>query len=251
MLPAATIASLSALLATALSPSLQGRRLLAADFDVPRREAHGSGLPLAIDVRGGDSPEIVFDLERLHALPPGEAAAEYARALARAEIAAPIPLVEAEQASRQWTAQVLVEAAVTDGALSKALRLAESRPARSAPVLADAASFVARFERDPKEAYWAVESSKELPPETERLTDVEDQFALRAAEIRALPEPPAGPYGVLSSRRYPGALVRACFRLRAPGTLERLREALGSYDTVGLVPFAESIKRWRKSLLPR
>lgn len=244
MLPAA------ALLAAALSPSLQGRRLLAADFDVPRREAHGSGLPLAIDVRGGASPEIVFDLERVPALPPGEAAAEYARALARAEIAAPIPLVEAEQASRQWTAQVLVEASLQDAALSKELRGAELKPSRSAPVLGEAASFAARFERDPKEAYWSVESGP-LPRETARLTDVEDQFALRAAAIRALPEPPADPYGVLSGRRYPAALARACFRLRAPGVLERLREALGSYDSVDVAPFDEAIKRWRKSLLPR
>ncbi|HXT00051.1 MAG TPA: hypothetical protein VN915_05215 [Elusimicrobiota bacterium] len=243
MIPAA------ALLAAALSPSLQGRRLLAADFDVPRREARVSGLPLAIDVRGGASPEIVFDLERVPGLPPGEAAAEYARALAAAEIAAPIPLVEAEQASLQWTSQVLVEAALSDAKLSKALREAERKPSRSSPILGEAAAFAARFERDPKEAYWGVESAQ--APETGRLTDVEDQFALRAAEIRALPEPPSGPYGVLSSRRYPGALVRACFRLRAPGTLERLREALGAYDTVGVVPFADSIKRWRKSLLPR
>jgi len=245
MIPAA------ALLATALSPSLQGRRLLAADFDVPRREAHASGLPRAIDVRGGASPEIVFDLERLPSLPPGEAAAEYARALAEAEIAAPIPLVEAEQAARQWTAQILVEASLQDAALSKALREAELKPSRAAPVLAEAAAFAARFEREPKEAYWSVESSGALRLGAARLTDVEDQFALRAAEIRALEAAPAGPYGVLGSRRYPAALVRACFRLRAPGTLERLREALGSYDTVGVVPFAESIKRWRKSLLPR
>lgn len=245
MLPAA------ALLAAALSPSLTGRRLLAADFDVPRREAHGSGLPLAIDERGGASPEIVFDLTRVPGLPSGEAAAEYARALARAEIAAPIPLVEAEQASRQWTAQVLVEAAAESPALSKPLREAELKPARSAPVLGEAAAFLVRFERGPREAYWAVESDPGLPPGTARLTDVEDQFALRAAEIRALPEAPAGPYGVLSGRRYPAALIRAAYRLRAPGVLERLREALGAYDTVGVAPFHEAVKRWRKSLLPR
>src|SRR6185312_10756596 len=174
--------------------------------------------------------------------------AEYARALAEAEIAAPIPLVEAEQAARQWTAQVLVEAAASDAALSKALRGAELKPSRSAPVLAGAAAFAARFERDPKDAYWSVESSSGA---LSRLTDIEDQFALRAAELRALSEPPADPYGVLSGRRYPAALVRACWRLRAPGVLERLREALGSYDTVGVVPFAESIKRWRKSLVAR
>jgi hypothetical protein len=218
---------------------------------VPRLEAHASGLPLAVDERGGASPEIVADLERLAALPPAEAEAEYARALARAAIAAPVPLVEAEQAERQWTAQVLLEAALENPALSQALRAAELKPAPAAPVLRRAAVFLADFERDPKAAYWAVESGAGLPPETARLTDVEDQFALRAAEIRALPQAPAGPYGVLSGRRYPGKLVRAAWRLRAPGTLERLREALGAYDSVGVAPFGESIKRWRKSLLPR
>ena len=245
MLPAA------ALLAAALSPSPTARRLLAADFDVPRRESHGSGLPLAIDERGGVSPEIIFDLERLRGLPAGEAEAEYARALALAELAAPVPLVEAEQAARQWTAQILVEAAMENAALSKALNSVETRPYPAFVALGRASAFLVRFERDPREAYWSVESDPALPKEAVRLTDVEDQFALRAAEIRALPEPPADPYGVVSGRRYPAVLIRAAWRLRAPGAIERLRESLGSYDSVGVVPFADAIKRWRKSLLPR
>jgi hypothetical protein len=122
MIPAA------ALLAAALSPSFTARRLLAADFGVPRREAEVSGLPYAVDERGGASPEIVFDATRLRALPPGEAEAEYARALALAAIAAPVPLVEAEQAGRQWTAAALVEAAAEDPKLSNDLRAAELRP---------------------------------------------------------------------------------------------------------------------------
>lgn len=243
MLPAA------ALLAAALAPSLTARRLLAADADVPRREARASGLPLAVDERGGASPEIVFDPERLPGLPPGEAEAEYALALARAAIAAPVPLVEAEQAARQWTAQVLVETAAEDAAFSKALRAVELRPYPAFVVLIRSAAFIERFERDPNEAYWSVESG--LPPEAARLTDLEDLFALRAAEIRALPQPPAGPYGELANRRYLGTLVRAAYRLRAPGELERLREALGAYDTVGVAPLDAAIRRWRKSLLPR
>ena len=240
----------AALLASALSPSLTARRLLAADFDVPRREAHGSGLPLAVDERGGASPEIVFDLERLARLPPGEAEAEYARALARAEIAAPVPLVEAEQAERQWTAQVLVEAAAEDAKLSQSLSAAERKPDSKAVVLNRAAVFVVQFERDPNGAYAAVESGAP-PREAVRLTDLEDLLVLRAAEIRALTEPPDGPYAALGGRRYPGPLVRAAYRLRAPGTLERLREALGAFDTVGVVPLQEAIKRWRRALLPR
>ncbi len=245
MLPAA------AALAAALSPSLTARRLLAADFDVPRREAHGSPLPRAVDERGGDRPVIVFDLERLPELPPGEAEAEYARVLALAAIAAPVPLVEAEQAARQWTAQILVETAPEDAALSRELRSAEMAPRPSAPVLAGAAVFIDQFERGPNDAYWAVESGAGLPRETVALTALEDLFALRAADVRALKEAPAGAYFTLGGRRYPGPLARAAFVLRAPGELERLREALGAYDTVGVVPFADAIKRWRRALLPR
>lgn len=76
-------------------------------------------------------------------------------------------------------------------------------------------------------------------------------FALRAADVRALKEPPGGPYATLGPRRYPGPLVRAAYVLRAPGTLERLREALGAFDTVGVEPFRGAIKDWRRSLLPR
>ncbi|MBI3566259.1 MAG: hypothetical protein HY079_13770, partial [Elusimicrobia bacterium] len=101
-----------------LSVSAAARRLLLAVEAVPRRETRESGLPLAVDERGGAKPEIVADLLRLDDLPPGEAEAEYARALARAAIAAPLPLIEAEQACRQWTAQVLVEAAAEDPGLS-------------------------------------------------------------------------------------------------------------------------------------
>ncbi len=239
------------LLAAALSPSVTARRLLAADESVPRIEARASGLPLAVDERGGAAPEIVVDLERLPGLPPGEAQAEYARALARAAIAAPLPLVEAEQASRQWTAQVLVEAAVSDAGLSRELRAAGVRPDPAAPVLGGAADFLARFERDPQEAYLSVESGRGLAREAVRLTDLEDLLALRAAEVRALPYPPDGAYAFLGGRRYPGPLVRAAFRLRAPGVLERLRESLGAFDTVGVVPLREAVARWRRALLAR
>ena len=238
-------------LTAALSPSATGRRLLAACADVPVREAHGSGLPLAVDVRGGATPEIVIDLERLPHLPPGEADAEYARALARASIAAPVPLVEEEQAERQWAAQVILELAADDEGLSKALHGAELKPAAAAVVLDRSAVFLDQFERDPYEAYWAVESGAGLPREAARLTALEDMFSLRAADIRALKEAPSGAYVPLGGRRYPGTLARAAYRLREPGSLEKLREALGAFDTVGVVPFSDAIKRWRRALLSR
>jgi hypothetical protein len=242
----------AARLEAGLSSSAQARRLLVADGDVPRRETHASGLPLAVDERGGESPEIVVDLERLGDLPPGEAAAEYARALARAAVAAPIPLVEAEQASRQWTVQVLVEAAVEDPALSSALRAAELKPAPArGSVLDRAARDLALFERSPDAFYADVESGGVLPREAVRLTALEDLFALRAVEIRALREAPDGPYGELSGRRYPGPVLRAAFLLRAPGALARLREALGAYDSVGVAPLRAALARRRRLLLSR
>jgi hypothetical protein len=235
----------AAFLEDSVSPSAAARRLLAADADVARTEAHASGLPLAVDERGGDAPEIVVDLARLRRLPPHEAEAEYARALALAAIAAPTPLVETEQAARQWTAQVLLEAAAENAELSRALHAAETKPARGAPVFDLAAVFLAEFERDPREAYWSVEEG--LPRESVRLTDLEDLLALRAADVRALKEPPDRAYASFGGRRYPAALVRAAFRLRAPGALERLREALSSYDTVGVEPLQNEIFRWHRS----
>jgi hypothetical protein len=241
----------AAALAAALSPSLAARRLLAADATVPRVEVRASGLPFAVDERGASAPEIVVDPGRLGGLPPGEAAAEYARALARAAIAAPVPLVEAEQAERQWTAQILAELSVEDAGLSKALRAAELRPDPAAPVLGRAAAFLVRFESDPGEAWWGVESGGGLPREAVRLTDLEDLLALRAADVRVLKEPPEGAYALLGGRRYPGGLVRAAYRLRAPGALERLREALGAFDTVGVAPLREALARRRRALLAR
>jgi hypothetical protein len=76
-------------------------------------------------------------------------------------------------------------------------------------------------------------------------------FALRAADVRALKALPPGPYCVLAGRRYPGALARAAYLLRAPGELERLREALGAFDTVGVAPLQAAAARWRRSRLPR
>jgi hypothetical protein len=238
-------------LEAALSASVTARRLLVADAEVPRREAHASGLPLAVDERGGEAPEIVVDLERVGDLPPGEAEAEYARALARAAIAAPVPLIEAEQASRQWTAQIILEAAVSDAVLSKALSAAESAPSARAPALSRAAAFVVRFEREPGSAWRSVESGGGVPGDASSLTELEDLFALHAADIRALKEPPSEEYASFGVRRYPGALVRAAYRLRAPGALERLREALGAYDSVGVESLKNAIFRWRRSLLPR
>ena len=232
-----------------LSSSPTARRLLLAAGDAPRREAHASGLPLAVDARGDAKPEIVVDLRRLRDLPSGEAEAEYAGALARAAVAAPIPTIEAEQACRLWTAQILVEMALQDPALSGALRAAQAKPVPGAVSLNRAAAFLSAFEKSPADAYWLVETG--LAGGAARFSDVEELFVLHGAEIRAMTAEPEGPYGTLAGRRYPAALVRAAFRLRGPGAIERLREALGAYDVVGAAALHESDVRWRRSLSPR
>lgn len=229
-----------------LSAAAAGRRLLLAAGDAPRREARKSGLPLAVDERGGPKPEIVLDLDRLGELPPGEPEAEYALALCRASIAAPLPLVDVEQACLLRTAEILVQLAPADIALSQALKAVEEKPAPAAPALGRAGAFLAQFELGPERAYWLVESGA-LPREAVRLTDVEDLFTLHAADLRALKSPPDDPYGVLAGRRYPARLVRAAYQLRAPGELERLREALGSFDVVGAESLRLSLLAWRRS----
>ncbi len=229
-----------------VSVSVTARRLLSVAAEVPRREAHESGLPLAIDVRGTEHPEIVIDLERIGDLPTGEPEAQYARALSRAAIAAPIALIEAEQAARQWAAQILVEAAVGDVELSRALRAAEMAPVIAAPELSRCAQFLTRFEKDPEAAWWVIENGGVAPREAVRLTAVEDLFALRAAAIRALTAPPEGPYVELGGRRYLGSLARAAYRLRAPGAIEAARESLGAFDTIGVPSLRYALIQWRQ-----
>ncbi len=238
-----------ALLEARLSVSAAARRLLVAAAASSRRETHDSGLPLAVDARGGPKPEIVVDLGRLSGLPPGEAEAEYARALARAAISAPIPLIEAEQAGRQWTAQVVVELASEDAALSKALRAAQAGPVPGAPEFQRAARFLAAFEKSPAAAWAAVES--EGPPRAAvRLVELEDLYALHAAELGELNFPSEDPYVVLGGRRYPARLARAALSLREPGALSAARESLGAFDTVGVRSLKDSLARWRRISSP-
>lgn len=230
----------------ALSTSESARRLLVAVGAATRREVHAAGLSSAVEVRGGARPEIVLDLVKVAGLPAAEFEAQYALALARASIAAPVPLIEAEQAAWQWAAQVLVECAAEDPALSAVLARAQLKPEPDSPVLSRAAGYLTLFEREPKDFYWAVESGGGLPREAVRLTDLEDLFALRAREIAALERAPQGVYGELGPRRYPGPLVRAAFALRSGGELVRLREALGAYDTVGVPSVRAALTRWRR-----
>ncbi|OGS38265.1 MAG: hypothetical protein A2506_02415 [Elusimicrobia bacterium RIFOXYD12_FULL_66_9] len=243
---AAPAPSLVVRLEASLSESEFARRLLVATESVPRHEVHAAGLPRAVDVRGGGRPEIVLDLVKVEELPAAELTAQYALALARAAVAAPVPLVEAEQAAWQWTAQILVERAAEDPALSAVLARAQLRPEKDAPVLSRAAAYLALFERDPRAFYWAVESGGGFPREAVRLTDLEDLVALRGREIAALERAPQGVYGELGNRRYPVSLVRAAFALRSGGQLVRLREALGAYDTAGIPSLRAALTRWRR-----
>lgn len=130
----------------ALRPSRLARRLLVSCAGVPRVEARDSGLPLAVDVRGGGRPEIVLDLARLSRLPEAEARAQHARALARAALGPAAALLEGEQASRQWTARVLAEAAAGDPVLAEAL----AKAGRESPTLARAAADLSLYEEDPQ-----------------------------------------------------------------------------------------------------
>ena len=114
------------------SVSPVARRLFAATRHVPRREVRGAEQLDAIGVRGGTKPEIVFDALRLPRT--GEADAELLLVLnsARASLAFPIPIVEAEQNAWQKTLQFAAERGAEDPAvfgafLVKAVRDAGAR----------------------------------------------------------------------------------------------------------------------------
>ena len=257
------------------SASLTARRLLAATRHVPRLEVKGSSLPEAIAARPGAEPAIVFDSARMSAMTPGDGEVLLILAAARAELAFPMPIVEAEQAAWQKVLLFCVERGAADPrgfgaqlareAGAQGERTAELKnsmiPARSpwAPTeipvvrlpesaLARAGLFLHLFESDPQSFYWAVEAGAPWPSGSARLVELEDLFALRARELAALALAPEGPYATLGSRRYPGALVRAAYRLRGTGEVERLREALEAYDSVGLRALRPEINRWRRAV---
>ena len=181
--PSAATAKELARLEGRASASPAARRLLAATRHVPRREVRGSGLRDAIGVRGGAKPEIVLDALRLPQT--SEAAAELLLMLncARALLAFPIPIVEAEQAAWQKTLLFAAERGAEDPAgfgahLAKAAReggarsdaLARAALAPRTPwepaqtlvlklpegALARAGLLLHLLENDPQRFYWAI-----------------------------------------------------------------------------------------------
>ncbi len=273
--PSAKLAAELARLEALASSSPAARRLFAATRRVPRREVRGSGLPDPIGVRGGDRPEIVLDALRLADTTENDAELLLILNSARAALAFPIPVVEAEQAAWQKTLLFAVERGAEDPAafgarLAKAAREAGARsdalersalPPRSAwepseiPVLRLPAGALERaglllhlLEKDPQRFYWTVEAGTPWPRGTARLSELEDLFALRAKDLHDMTAPPEGPYAVLGGRRYPSPLVRAAFLLRGTGEVERLRESLEAYDTVGLASLRLAINRWRRAV---
>ncbi|MDD5304415.1 MAG: hypothetical protein PHS14_15060 [Elusimicrobia bacterium] len=257
------------------SASPVARRLFAVTRRVPRREVRGSGLPDAIGVRGGANPEIVFDALRLPQTSETDAELLLVLNAARAALAFPIPIVEAEQAAWQRTLQFAVERGAEDPAgFGARLAKAESEggarsdaldrstlpprtpwePSETAVlklpdgVLERAGLLLHLFENDPERFYWAIEAGTAWPRGSARLGELEDLYALRAKEIAALKAPPEGPYATLGGRRYPAPLVRAAFLLRGTGEAERLRESLEAYDSVGLASMRVAANRWRRAV---
>jgi hypothetical protein len=258
----------------AMSASLEARRLLAATARLPRRARSGleRGDPIAFDARAG---ALVYDPEALKSVTELEAEVWLALALARAQLSFATPTVEAEQAV--WTkvltfcaergaadpkgfgARLKAEAA--QGQRRRAAAERASLPAEDpwSPAtqpelvlperaLARAGLLVHLFESSPDEFLRAVERGTAWPPGTVRLSELEDLFALRGEELARLEAPPRGPYAALGGRRYPGALVRAAYRLRGTGEVELLRESLEAYDSVGVDRLKAELKAWRRAV---
>lgn len=209
----------------------------------------------ALGVRGGGKPEIVFDAARLPETSETDAELLLILNCARASLAFSIPVVEAEQAAWQRTLLFALERGAADPAgfgaqLAKAERAAGgfSDSLKLPRRATDRAGFLLHlFDRDPQRFYHAIEAGTAWPGGPTRLAELEDLYALRAKDIAALKAAPEGPYAVLGGRRYPSALVRTAFLLRGTGEVERLRESLEAYDSVGLTSMRVAINRWRRS----
>jgi len=273
--PSAATARELARLEASASESPAARRLFASTRHVPRREARGTGYFDAIAARPGAEPAILLDSSRLRETTELDGEIMLVLALARAELAFPLPVVEAEQAAWQKALLFCVERGASDpkgfGArLAREVRAQGARaasleksvlPARTpwAPsevpalklpdsALARAGLLLHLAESDPQRFYWTVEAGSPWPPGSARLSELEDLFALRSAELAALKSPPSGPYATLGGRRYPADLVAAAWRLRGTGEVERLRESLEVYDTAGLTTLKLAINRWRREV---
>lgn len=257
-----------------LSESPTARRLLAATARLPRREVRGERLeePVQFDAA---SRAVLVDLAALRGVTEWEARLWLTLALARAETRASVPLVESEQAAWQKVLRAAVELGARDprgfGArLAEEVRAAAARendldrralperdpwtpgavPSLELPVriLARVGLLLGRFERGPGHFYRAVELGTRWPPGTQRLREIEDLFALRAEALAALSAPPEGPDAELDGRRYPGGLARAAWRLRGTGEVERAREALEAFDTVGADGLSAAVREWRRAV---
>jgi hypothetical protein len=261
----AVLIMLTGIPCAALSPDTAPS--LKMEKELARIEAQAS-------VRGGAKPELVFDALRLPDTTETDAELLLVLNLARASLAFPIPVVEAEQAAWQRTLLFAVERGAEDDAfgarLAKAVREAGASTDaldRSAPpprtpwepaeapklklpraALARAALLLHLFEQGPERFYWTIEEGTAWPRGSARLSELEDLYALRAREIAALRAAPEGPYATLGGRRYPAALVRAGFLLRGTGQVESLRESLEAYDTVGSASLRIAINRWRRAI---
>jgi hypothetical protein len=216
--------------------SLLFRRLLAETDGLPRRV---SVLPPPAFVEYERPP-----LDRLSFAPAalkkaGEWAFQVAEAreLARASMALPTPILEAELAAYQKELAFALEMAAVDPGFSKAWneRARRSRPDADpgrAPVdeLERLAFFAALLAESPDRFYVVGERALSLPPDTVRLTELEDFLKLHASELAGLSPKPGEPYVRVGGRRYAAAVVKAAALVLPIGGAGRVREALGPAD---------------------
>ncbi|MBI3553915.1 MAG: hypothetical protein HY077_15575 [Elusimicrobia bacterium] len=246
-----------------MAKTLTGRRLLAETDGVERRGAVAGLLGTdAVRCLRGPKPVLVYDLGRLSSTREWEFELAYARALAKAALAIPLDLPEADMAAAQEELSFALDKAKLDptfssklhqqanamrAKLESTLRLeaeAPYPPPTPFEELARAAFHLALFERGPDEFYWAVERGLPESPERVRLTDLED-FSARYGPTFAAEEPADRiPYVRVGGRRYPKALWTAARSLVESGGLKRIQESLAGFEGGPAQQLQERIKKW-------
>ena len=234
------------------------RRLLAETDGLPRR-ADVLVAPAFIEYQRPPLDRLAFDARRLKGVDAWAFQVAEARELARASMALPAPILEAELAAYQKELAFALELAAVDAGFSKAwnarARKAKLDAPREHPAAAPAdeldrlAFFAALLADGPERFYVGAERSLPLSAETVRLTELEDFLKLHAAELDGPAPRPDEPYVQVGGRRYPAAVVRAA-RLVAPiGGAGRVREALGPSETEAR-ELSSQLRGWLKWPVP-
>ncbi len=224
------------------SRSATFRRLLAETRKVPRKAGRLDGTEL-VRYEPPPSDRLIFDEAALKTADEWEFQLAEARQLARASMALPGEIREAELAAVQQQLHVLLELVAGQPGMANRVALLAEDTDPPPGVLGRVAFAAALLSSDPEDFY--AEAGRCVPglDEAVRLPDLEDFLALHGAALASLDPVADQAYVRVEGRRYPAALVAAARALRPLGGAARVREAIGARDE-DAAELSKKLRQW-------